>query len=370
MSIGLGIPSVRSSATQTAQALAARAAGAPRSGGLVDTFGRQATDLRISLTDKCNLRCTYCMPAEGMAWMPQSQLLSAAEVHRLVRIAVGHLGMREVRFTGGEPLIRQELEEIIATVRADYPSLPISLTTNGIGLAERAQQLANAGLTRVNISLDTIDASTYALLARRDRLGQVLDGIEAAGQAGLLPIKINAVLMRNVNEGQASELLDFCLRRGLQLRFIEHMPLDAGHGWTKNGMVTAAEIREHLNKHWRLRPVTEPRGGAPAQRWDVFSYSTGAWLGTVGIIASVTEPFCSECTRSRITAEGRIRTCLFSHEEFDLRELLRTDFSDAEVAQAWRYATWLKPAAHGMAAAGLGSEAYVQPQRSMSAIGG
>ncbi|MFB9775860.1 GTP 3',8-cyclase MoaA [Brevibacterium otitidis] len=378
MSVELGLPTVRPTAGSVAASLARRAADAPASGPLLDQFGRAGTDLRVSLTDKCNLRCTYCMPAEGMDWMPQDSLLTAAEVVRLVRIAVRDLGVEKLRLTGGEPLIRPDLEAIIAAIRTEHPELPIAITTNGIGLAARAGRLAAAGLSRINVSLDTIDAQTYAQLARRDRLTQVLAGIDAAQAAGLAPVKINAVLMRGVNDDQAAELLDFALARGLELRFIEQMPLDGDHGWTRANMVTAAQIRTQLSARWDLVADDVPRGGAPAQRWRVYPHGTtasgpdaaGEPLGRVGIIASVTEPFCGDCTRTRITAEGKIRSCLFSHEEFDLSLLLRSDADDAAVGQAWRQAMWLKPRAHGMGRPGLDSDDYVQPERSMSAIGG
>lgn len=374
----LSTPAVRTAAESTEAAAArvrseleSRASDAPDYGGLVDQFGRAGTDLRISLTDKCNLRCTYCMPAEGMAWMPQSSLLTADEVRRIVRIAVNVLGVRELRLTGGEPLIRPDLENIVAAVRHDHPELPIAITTNAVGLDKRAAGLAAAGLSRINVSLDTIDAQTYQELARRDRLSKVFDGIAAARAAGLQPVKINAVLMRGVNDRQAPELLQYCLDHDLQLRFIEQMPLDGSHGWTRENMVTAAEVRQQLDQHWRLEPDDVPRNHAPAQRWRVFARdSAGPMLGRVGIIASVTEPFCSECARTRITAEGKIRSCLFSHEEFDLAAVLRAGHDDATVAQTWRQATWLKPAAHGMGHPGLDSADYVQPERSMSAIGG
>ncbi|GAA4284226.1 GTP 3',8-cyclase MoaA [Brevibacterium daeguense] len=376
MSVQLGIPSVRpgegdpeSVARAVQKELGNRAAKAPRSGPLLDQFGRVGEDLRISLTDKCNLRCTYCMPAEGMPWMPQDSLLTPAEVLRLVTIAVRDLGIRELRLTGGEPLIRPDLEVIIGLLREHHPQLPISITTNGIGLDRRAAKLAAAGLTRINISLDTIDADTYAALARRNRLQQVLDGITAAQAVGLSPVKINAVLMRGVNDDQAPDLLEFALQHGLELRFIEQMPLDGAHGWTRTNMVTAAEIREALSTRFRLRPDEEPRNGAPAERYIVES-PAGERLGRVGVIASVTEPFCAACTRTRITAEGKVRSCLFSHEEFDLGALLRSSATDEEIGQAWRQAMWLKPKAHGMGHPGLDSEDYVQPKRSMSAIGG
>ena len=359
------------SAAATRAHLDDRAGDAPTAPGLHDRFGRRGTDLRISLTDKCNLRCTYCMPAEGMDWMPQSSLLTADEVVRLVDIAVTVHGVRDLRLTGGEPLIRPDLEDIVAGVRAHHPDLPIALTTNGIGLTRRAQTLADAGLTRINVSLDTIDPDTYRTLARRDRLSDVLDGIDAALTAGLHPVKLNAVLMRGVNNDQAPDLLAFALSRGVRLRFIEQMPLDGDHGWTREGMVTAAEVRARLAQHWDLAPDQAPRDGAPAELWRVTSRTTPPRdLGTVGVIASVTEPFCSACTRTRITAEGKVRSCLFSHEEFDLAAALRSGEPDEAVARLWQQAMWLKPAAHGMDAPGLDSNEYVQPERSMSAIGG
>ena len=408
--MSLGIPTVRSATAgdshEAAAALAAgahsatrreldqRAGDAPTDPGLLDRHGRLGTDLRISLTDKCNLRCTYCMPADGMDWMPPPSLLTAAEVIRLVDIAVVVHGVRDLRLTGGEPLIRPDLEEIIAGVRDHHPDLPIAITTNGIGLPKRAAGLAAAGLTRLNVSLDTIDADTFRALARRDRLADVLAGIDAALAADLRPVKVNAVLMRGANDDQAPELLAFALERGLDLRFIEQMPLDGDHGWTREGMVTAREVRELLSEHWRLVPDDLPRGGAPAELWQVLPLEaapadgSGAPdgadpvtaepataespqpLGRVGVIASVTEPFCSACTRTRITADGKVRSCLFSHEEFDLASAMRSGESDDVVARLWQQAMWLKPAAHGMEAPGLDSDDYVQPDRTMSAIGG
>ncbi|MDO5617834.1 GTP 3',8-cyclase MoaA [Kocuria sp.] len=354
--------------------------------GLVDRFGRRATDLRISLTDKCNLRCTYCMPAEGMQWLPQKDLLTAAEIQHLVRVGVEHLGVRELRLTGGEPLIRADLEQIIAGVRSDHAQLPISITTNAIGLADRAAGLSQAGLTRLNVSLDTLNPETFKQLARRDRLKDVLGGVEAAVVAGLTPVKLNAVLMRGVNDHEAPDLLTWALARGLSLRFIEQMPLDADHGWTRDGMVTAQEIRDALSTQFHLTPHPADRDGAPAELWDVRERTQDdptpaeslPVLGTVGIIASVTEPFCGDCKRTRITAEGEVRSCLFSHQEFSLRDLLREPLGSGEtgeqrdraIADRWRAAMWIKPAAHGMDHVGLDSADFVQPERSMSAIGG
>ncbi|MGQ1837756.1 GTP 3',8-cyclase MoaA [Kocuria turfanensis] len=366
MSVSLGIPQIRSAGPAPSPA--------PARAGLVDRHGRRATDLRLSVIDKCNLRCTYCMPADGLAWLPAAQLMTPAEITRLVTVGVDRLGITELRLTGGEPLVRPDLEEIIAAVRAGHPGLPISLTTNGIGLTTRAPALAAAGLSRINISLDSLDAATFRALARRDRLAQVLAGAEAAAAAGLTPVKINAVLMAGINDHEAPALLAWALERGFALRFIEQMPLDADHGWTREEMVTAAQIRARLTTRFRLTPHPGARDGAPAQLWDVHpgpgDDAGGGPLGTVGIIASVTEPFCGDCKRTRITAEGRIRSCLFSHEEVDLLELLRAGATDAQLAERWQAAMWVKPVAHGMERPGLDSPDYVQPARSMSAIGG
>ncbi|MGL3807922.1 GTP 3',8-cyclase MoaA [Paeniglutamicibacter sp. R2-26] len=339
--------------------------------GLSDTFGRRATDLRISLIDKCNLRCTYCMPADGLAWLPKSKLLTLEEITRIVRIGVRDLGIRELRLTGGEPLVRVDLAQIIAAVRTEFPELPVSLTTNGVGLAKKAAALAEAGLSRINVSLDTLHAETFATLTRRDHIDSVFEGIDAALAAGLSPVKINAVLMRGINDEQAPELLAWALERGLELRFIEQMPLDADHTWRKDNMVTAAQLRAYLEARFILSPDTRPRDGAPAERFLVSTHADPhTVLGAVGIIASVSEPFCADCRRTRITAEGKVMSCLFSREETDLSALLRDGSSDTDIAERWRAAMWGKPRAHGMDHVGLGSKDFVQSDRSMSAIGG
>lgn len=350
----------------------------PSSGPLADRWGRLATDLRISLMDKCNLRCVYCMPAEGLDWLPSSSLLTADEIFRLVKVGVRDLGIEEVRFTGGEPLVRADLPHIIRQIRKAHPDLPIALTTNGIGLDKKVNALVEAGLNRVNVSLDTICPETFARLTRRDKLASVLAGIDAAAQAGLSPLKINAVLMRGINDTQGHELLAWALKGGYQLRFIEQMPLDADRSWTRKGTITADEIRNSLATHYDLIPHGQPRGASPAQLWDVFPLgSTGhlpeRWphpLGQVGIIASVTEPFCSACTRTRITADGKVRSCLFSLTETDLLSALRGGASDRELAHIWRGAMWAKPRAHGKDEAGFEAPDFTQPDRSMSAIGG
>ncbi|MET4002555.1 cyclic pyranopterin phosphate synthase [Arthrobacter sp. UYCu511] len=366
--VSLGMPEVRPGSEES---------GAPRLGGtetgLLDQFGRVATDMRLSLTDKCNLRCQYCMPEAGLDWLKKDKLLTAEEIVRLVGLGVNRLGVRELRLTGGEPLVRADLVEIIAALRRNHPELPISLTTNGVGLTKKAQALADAGLTRLNVSMDTIQHDAFLELTRRPFLDQVKAGIEAAAAAGLKPIKINAVLLRGINDTTAGELLQWSLDRGYELRFIEQMPLDADHGWTREGMITAEEIRALLATDFELSPDPRARDGAPAERFEVRHAGTSQLLGTVGIIASVTEPFCADCRRTRITAEGKVMSCLFSRTEVDLLELLRAGDSeddDAAVAARWQDAMWAKPKAHGMGHPGLGDADFVQPDRSMSAIGG
>ncbi|WP_175499542.1 GTP 3',8-cyclase MoaA [Cellulomonas marina] len=345
--------------------------GRPGTGALVDRYGRTATDLRVSLTDRCNLRCTYCMPAEGLDWLPTPEVLTDDEVVRLVTVAVERLGVREVRFTGGEPLVRRGLEGIVGAVAAlrtaDGTAPETSLTTNGIGLARRAQGLAEAGLGRVNVSVDTLDRAQFAALTRRDRLPDVLEGVAAAVAAGLQPVKVNAVAMRGVNEDQVRPLLRWAVADGLHLRFIEQMPLGPRHAWDRAQMVTAEELLTELGREFALEPVGDvARGAAPAELWTVVGTGgDGRPPATVGVIGAVTRPFCGACDRTRLTADGQVRSCLFSRRETDLRDLLRAGASDEELADAWRTAMWGKPAAHG-----IDEEGFRQPLRLMSAIGG
>ncbi|GAB2757965.1 GTP 3',8-cyclase MoaA [Nocardioides salsibiostraticola] len=327
---------------------------------LADKYGRIATDLRVSLTDKCNLRCSYCMPAEGLDWLPNQSVLTDEEVVRLVTIGVEHLGIREVRFTGGEPLVRRGIVDIIRRVKVVDPSVELSITTNALGLAHNAQALADAGLDRINVSLDTVRSDTFHEITRRDRLEDVVAGLAAAEAAGLGPIKVNAVLLRGVNDDQAGELLRWCLDRGYELRFIEQMPLDAQHGWTREGMITAEEIFAQLAPDFALTPASEPRGSAPA---EIFTVDGGP--GTVGVIASVTRPFCGDCDRVRLTADGQVRNCLFARSESDLRDAMRAGATDAELAERWVIAMKGKAAGHG-----IDDETFLQPDRPMSAIGG
>ncbi|KWV34452.1 GTP 3',8-cyclase MoaA [Micromonospora rifamycinica] len=334
---------------------------APTTAGvLVDRYGRIARDLRVSLTDKCNLRCTYCMPAEGLPWLAGPQLLTDAEIVRLVRVAVQRLGVTEVRFTGGEPLIRPGLVGIVAAVAALTPRPRISLTTNGLGLDRLAPALRDAGLDRVNVSLDTLDPARFAALTRRDRLPDVLAGLAGAAAAGLTPIKVNAVLMRGVNDDEAPALLRFALDHGYELRFIEQMPLDAQHGWDRATMVTADEILASLAAEFPLTPDPAERGAAPAETWLV-----GGGPARVGVIGTVTRPFCGDCDRTRLTADGQLRNCLFATEESDLRGALRAGADDAELARRWQAATVVKRAGHG-----IDDPTFLQPVRPMSAIGG
>jgi cyclic pyranopterin phosphate synthase len=328
---------------------------------LPDSYGRIATDLRVSLTDKCNLRCTYCMPPEGLDWLPSPDLLTDDEVVRLVRVAVERLGVREVRFTGGEPLLRRGLARIVAQTAELDPHPEISLTTNGIGLARTAAALRAAGLDRVNVSLDTLRPETFRKLARRDRLPDVLDGLAAAAQAGLTPVKVNAVLMRDLNDDEAAPLLRFCLDRGYELRFIEQMPLDAQHGWSRAEMVTAEEILAALSREFALTP-DDPgqRGSAPAE-----AFLVDGGPARVGVIASVTRPFCGSCDRVRLTADGQVRNCLFARAESDLRGPLRAGATDAELASRWQRAVAVKLPGHG-----INDPSFLQPDRPMSAIGG
>ncbi|MBM2616942.1 GTP 3',8-cyclase MoaA [Actinoplanes sp. LDG1-06] len=332
---------------------------------LADRFGRVARDLRVSLTDRCNLRCTYCMPEEGLAWLPRQQQLTDDEVIRLIRVAVERLGIRQVRFTGGEPLLRRGLVGIVQAAAALEPRPTLMLTTNGIGLERLAVPLRDAGLDRVNVSLDTLDPARFRELTRRDRLPDVLRGLSAAAAAGLTPVKVNTVLMRGINDDEAPALLRFALDHGYQLRFIEQMPLDAQHQWNRHEMVTAEEILASLQPY-ALQPDSVSRGTAPAETWLVPGHLDAAGEpARVGVIGSVTRPFCGDCDRTRLTADGQVRDCLFATDESDLRKLVRDGASDADLAEAWRVAMSGKRAGHG-----IDDPSFLQPARPMSAIGG
>jgi cyclic pyranopterin phosphate synthase len=328
--------------------------------GLVDSYGRTATDLRVSLTDRCNLRCNYCMPAEGLDWLPTEETLTDDEVVRLVRIGVEQLGIREVRFTGGEPLLRRGLAGLVRRTKELDPTPEVSLTTNALGLARTADALADAGLDRVNVSLDTIRRDVFAEITRRDRLDDVLAGLAAAKRVGLTPVKVNAVLLRGLNDHLAPELLRWCLEQEFQLRIIEQMPLDAQHEWDRSTMVTAEEIFASLETEFTLTPDPDHRGSAPAE-----TFLVDGGPAKVGVIASITRPFCGDCDRVRITADGQVRNCLFAREESDLRGALRSGASDEKIADQWRLAMMTKRPGHG-----IDDETFLQPTRPMSAIGG
>jgi cyclic pyranopterin phosphate synthase len=328
--------------------------------GLLDRYGRRAVDLRVSLTDRCNLRCSYCMPADGLPWLPNAEVLTDAEVLRLITIAVTRLGVTEIRFTGGEPLLRPGLAGIVAGSAALLPRPRLSLTTNGIGLDKTATALQAAGLDRVNVSLDTLDAERFATIAKRRRLGDVLTGLRAAAEVGLTPVKLNTVLLRGINDDEAPALLRFALANGYELRFIEQMPLDAQHGWSRDKMITAAEMLAALQAEFTLTPDPAERGGAPAETWLV-----NGGPAKVGVIGSVTRPFCGDCDRTRLTADGQVRNCLFATGETDLRGLMRGGATDEELAQRWRDAMWGKLPGHG-----IDNPEFLQPVRPMSAIGG
>jgi len=302
------------------------------------------------------------MPAEGLDWLSRTERLSDDEMVRLAGVLVG-LGVRSFRLTGGEPLVHKTVVSVVARLAALDPRPELSLTTNGITLDRSAQALVDAGLNRINISIDTLDRERFAALTRRDRLPDVLQGVAAAAAAGLTPLKINSVLMRGQNLDEAPELLSWALRHGYRLRFIEHMPLDADHNWSRESMVTADEILTLLSREFGLAPHGEKRGSAPAEEFDVLS-GPGA-PGRVGIIASVTRPFCRDCDRLRLTADGQLRTCLFAQHETDLRGPMRAGASDAELGELIRIAVAGKQAGHG-----INKADFVQPDRTMSAIGG
>lgn len=328
---------------------------------LIDRYGRTHRDLRISLTDRCSLRCTYCMPAEGVPWLKTNTMLTTDELVRLSKIAVD-LGVREIRLTGGEPLLRPDVVDVVAALAAiktpDGP-LDLSLTTNALRLPALAAPLRDAGLARTNISIDTLQRSRFIELTRRDRLADTLAGIEAARAVGFSPIKLNALIMRGVNDDEIADLVQFALDRGLQMRFIEHMPLDGGHTWRREEMVTASEILEAVAERFDLTPLGAP-GSAPAEEFAIAGTDV-----TVGVIASVTRAFCDRCDRVRLTSDGQFRNCLFAHEESDLRSLLRDGADDARIAEAMKASVARKLPGHG-----IDDPSFIQPDRPMSAIGG
>jgi cyclic pyranopterin phosphate synthase len=323
---------------------------------LVDGFGRVHRDLRISITDRCNFRCTYCMPEEGLQWLPREQLLSYEEIERIVRLLVERYGFESVRLTGGEPTVRAQLPELVA--RLARLDVDVALTTNGATLRLIAGDLAEAGLRRINVSLDTLRRDRFIEISRRDALGQVVDGIDAAVAAGLAPVKVNTVLMRGVNDDELLDFARFGREHGVVVRFIEFMPLDAQDHWSSDMVVPAGEIMAAIGAEFPIEPVV--RGSEPA---EVFRYVDGG--GEIGVIASVTEPFCGSCDRVRLTSDGQLRTCLFSLDEADLRGVVRSGGSDDDLAAVIETAIAGKWAGHA-----IGQVTFIRPRRSMSQIGG
>ncbi len=324
---------------------------------LVDPFGRVIRDLRISVTDRCNFRCTYCMPAEGLEWLPRSEVLTFEEIHRVSRIFVERFGVEGIRLTGGEPTVRAHLPMLISQLSG--LGVDLAMTTNGATLRNSAEELRSAGLRRINISLDTLHADRFEQMTRRNELENVLAGIDAAVAAGFSPVKINAVIERGVNDDEIVDLARFGRERGVEVRFIEFMPLDATGHWANDRVVGQDEIVERIAEVFPLEQMPA-RGAAPADRWR---YLDGA--GTVGVIPSVTKPFCGDCDRVRLTAEGQFRTCLFATDEFDLREIMRSGGDDDALAERIIAAVGTKWAGHQ-----INRVEFIRPNRSMSQIGG
>ena len=329
---------------------------------LVDTYGRGHRDLRVSLTDRCNLRCTYCMPHDFSAWLPAPGLLTTDELIAIIEVAVSQ-GIDEIRLTGGEPLLRPDIVEIVSRISSIHNAPKLSMTTNGLALAKLATPLFEAGLRRINISLDTLQRDVFLKMTHRDRIHDVFEGIEAAKESGLNPVKINAVLLRGINDTEAVSLLNWVLAKDLNLRFIEQMPLDAGGIWDRKELISADEIFSQLSNHYELTPV-EYRGSAPAEEFLI-----NGGPATVGIIGSVTRPFCGACDRIRLTSDGQLRSCLFSLTETDLRSIVRSEMS-AEAKQEALISKFHSTVKAKLPGHGINDASFIQPARPMSAIGG
>jgi len=324
---------------------------------LIDPFDRVVRDLRISVTDRCNFRCTYCMPEEGMQWMPRSEILTFEEIERLARICVEQYGFTGVRLTGGEPTIRAHITRLISKLAA--LDIDLAMTTNGATLRHHAHGLREAGLRRINISLDTLVPEKFAQMTRRDELANVLEGIAVAAQAGFVRVKINAVVERGTNDDEIVDLARFGRDNGVEVRFIEFMPLDASDEWQRAQVVGQDEIVSAIGAEWPIELVPAT-GAAPANLWR---YLDGG--GTVGVIPTVTKPFCGDCDRVRLTADGQFRTCLFATDEFDMRAALRSGETDHQIAQRIEAAVGTKWAGHQ-----INQVNFVRPKRTMSQIGG
>jgi len=348
-------------------------------GQLIDAQGRVLRDLRISLTDRCNFRCLYCLPETEAArhfyqghwahhaasapispqWLPKAQILTFEEIERVVRLAVAW-GVRKIRLTGGEPLLRQNLESLVARIAALPGVEDLAMTTNGFLFPPKAQALRTAGLRRISFSLDSLDRENFRKITGRDALAGVLQAIRIAQELGFNPLKVNAVIIRGVNDHEIEALAAFASEQALSCRFIEFMPLDSARAWHREMVVPGREILDRLQAHYDLRPAVSENPSATAQRW-VF----GDGRGEIGIIAPVSEPFCGHCNRIRLTADGKIRTCLFSVAEPDLRSVLRGGASDDELGQWLKEVVWRKEPRHQ-----IGEPEFVPPPRSMSCIGG
>ena len=330
---------------------------------LVDSFGRVVRDLRISVTDRCNFRCTYCMPAEGMTWLDRSEVLTYEEIERVARICVEKFGVDSLRLTGGEPTVRAHLPQLIAKLAAlrlpDGTKPDIALTTNGATLRNIALELRNAGLDRINVSLDSLKPERFFAMTRRDELHNVLAGIAEAQIAGFSPMKVNAVVERGANDDEILDLVRYGRDNNVEVRFIEFMPLDATNEWERNKVVSQDEIVATIAAEFPLE-LMPARGAAPADRWRFLDGK-----GTVGVIPSVTHPFCGDCDRVRLTSDGQFRTCLFATDESDIRSLLRNGGTDEEIAELIQVAVGAKWAGHQ-----INQVNFIRPNRSMSQIGG
>jgi cyclic pyranopterin phosphate synthase len=328
---------------------------------LTDSYGRRIKSMRISITDKCNFRCTYCMPAEGLPWLKKAEILSYEEIERIARVAVS-MGIEQIRLTGGEPLVRRDVPELVRQLRQIEGLRSLSLTTNGILLKQQAAALADAGLTRINVSLDSLEREKFAKLTRRDQFSRVLEGLEELEKyPSIHPIKINAVAIRDFTEEEVLDFAELARRKAYVIRWIEFMPLDADQIWRKEDILTGGEIKALIEQ--KYGPLVQIKTGDPSETARRYTFSDG--IGEVGFINPVSEPFCSSCDRIRLTADGQLRTCLFATEETDLRAVIRSDASDDVLADTLRQAVWKKELKHY-----IGDKRFKRANRSMSMIGG
>ena len=328
---------------------------------LVDSYGRRIKSMRISITDKCNFRCTYCMPAEGLPWLKKAEILSYEELERIARVAVS-IGIEQIRLTGGEPLVRRDVPDFIRQLRKIEGLRSLSLTTNGILLKQQAGALAEAGLHRINVSLDSLVPEKFAQLTRRNQLNRVLEGLEELEKyPSIHPIKVNAVAMRGYSEDEVLDFARLARRKAYVVRWIEFMPLDADQIWRKEDILTGAEMKAIIEAEYG--PLVQITTGDPSETARRYTFSDG--IGEVGFINPVSEPFCSTCDRIRLTADGQLRTCLFATEETDLRAVIRSDASDDVLVATIRRAVWNKELKHY-----IGDKRFKRANRSMSMIGG